>query len=96
MLLLMLWIMAGSPVDAGASVQVQTQTQAQDGGAEAVPCKTVDDCWLDDNGHAIHRPKRYRGRALPRGDCDARIQWLRHKLSCEENVCVAKFVGDAC
>jgi hypothetical protein len=98
----MLWVMSGAPLDAGASTeaqaqaQAQTQTQTQDGGADTVPCKTVDDCWLDKDSNVIRRPKRYRGRALPHGDCGDNIRWLRNRLSCEENVCVAKFIGDKC
>jgi hypothetical protein len=62
----------------------------------AVACETVADCWLDDSGAAIKRPKRHRGKPIPRGDCGARILWLRHKLTCEEKRCVAVHIGDKC
>jgi len=61
-----------------------------------VPCKTVAECWLDDDGKPVARPKRFKGRKLPKGDCGKNLLWLRHVLSCEQAVCVAKFVGDRC
>ena len=62
----------------------------------AVPCQSVKDCWLDDEGRAIRRPARYRGRHLPKGDCGAHLRWLRHALTCEEGVCTSRDVGDRC
>jgi hypothetical protein len=67
--------------------------------APAVPapaCKTVNDCWLDAQGHAIERPKKHRGKKLPKPDCGNNILWLRNELTCEQNVCVAVFRGDRC
>ena len=64
--------------------------------AGTVSCKTVADCWLDDGGGAIARPAKFRGRQLPRGDCGANILWLRNRLSCEQQLCVAVHVGDKC
>lgn len=64
--------------------------------APLVPCKTVADCWLDADGHAIPRPKRYRGRPLPRGDCGKNELWLSNKLSCEDAVCVARYISNKC
>lgn len=61
-----------------------------------VPCKTVADCWLSAQGQPIARPKAKRGRALPSGDCGKNLVWLRHRLSCEQEVCVAKLIGDKC
>ncbi|MBL8952167.1 MAG: hypothetical protein JNK82_15400 [Myxococcaceae bacterium] len=61
-----------------------------------VPCKTVAECWLDEEGKPIARPKAKKGKAVPRGDCGKNLLWLRNQLSCDENVCVAKFVGDKC
>lgn len=61
-----------------------------------VACKTVADCWLDDDGHAIPRPKKHAKQSIPRGDCGKRRLWLRHRLSCEDNVCVAHRIGDKC
>ncbi len=61
-----------------------------------VPCKTVADCWLSAQGQPIARPKHKRGRALPRGDCGKNLVWLRHRLSCEQDVCVATLIGDKC
>lgn len=63
---------------------------------EAVPCNTVADCWLDKDGRPIARPKAKRGRGLPRGDCGKNLLWLRTRLSCEHQVCVAQHVGDRC
>lgn len=62
----------------------------------AVPCKTVADCWLAADGQPIGRPRSKRGRALPRGDCGKRLVWLRNRLSCENQVCVAELIGDKC
>lgn len=61
-----------------------------------VPCQTVADCWLAADGQPIARPKHKRGRALPRGDCGKNLLWLRHRLSCEAQVCVAVRIGDKC
>lgn len=61
-----------------------------------VACQTVADCWLDSDGHAIRRPKQHAKKPIPRGDCGKRLLWLRHRLSCEENVCVAIRIGDKC
>jgi len=61
-----------------------------------VHCRSVRDCWLDGDGHPIARPKRYRGKPLPRGDCGAHLNWLRNHLSCEEQRCVVRHVGDRC
>ena len=62
----------------------------------AAPCRNVGDCWLDDRGNAIARPKRLRGRKLPKGDCGRNLLWLRNELSCAEGRCVALPVGDRC
>lgn len=61
-----------------------------------VACKTVDDCWLDDDARPIRRPKQHAKKPLPRGDCGKRLKWLRTRLTCEENICVAKNIGDKC
>ena len=61
-----------------------------------VPCETVAQCWLDKDGKPIARPKRVKGKRLPKGDCGKNLLWLRHQLTCERAVCVAKFVSDSC
>ncbi len=63
-----------------------------------VPCASVADCWLDKEGHPVARPAKLKGRALPRGDCGAKILWLRTTLTCsaEKHVCVAEHIGDKC
>lgn len=61
-----------------------------------VPCQSVAECWLDANGKPIARPKKQRGRPLPKGDCGKNLLWLRNVLTCEQNVCVARFVSDGC
>ncbi len=61
-----------------------------------VPCKTVADCWLDKDGKPIARPKRMKGKKVPKGDCGKNLLWLRNVLTCEKDVCVAKFVSDMC
>jgi hypothetical protein len=66
-----------------------------DAGLE-VACTTVDDCWLDERGNAIPRPKKFKKRAPPRGDCGKNKLWLRHELTCTENRCVSRFRGDRC
>ena len=67
------------------------------GETSAAPaCRSVADCWLDEEGRAIRRPARYRGRHLPRGDCGAHLRWLRHSLTCDEGVCTARDIGDRC
>ena len=67
------------------------------GSSRALPaCQSVSDCWLDDEGRAIRRPARYRGRQLPKGDCGAHLRWLRHDLTCDEGVCTARDVPDRC
>lgn len=77
-----LWLLAALPA---SRVTVST-----------VPCKTVADCWLDQDGRPIARPPAKRGRTLPRGDCGKNLLWLRNRLSCEQNVCTTRFIGDAC
>ena len=62
----------------------------------SVPCRTVADCWLASDGHAIARPKKERGKRIPTGDCGGHILWLRNRLSCQDQQCVAAFVGDRC
>ncbi len=66
-----------------------------DGGA-GVPCDSVAQCWLDEGGKAIARPKKLRGRPLPKGDCGPNLLWLRNRLTCEDRVCTAVHVGDRC
>lgn len=61
-----------------------------------VQCKTVAECWLDEDGKAIARPKSKKGHPIPRGNCGKNLFWLQHKLTCEEGVCVAQFIGDKC
>ena len=61
-----------------------------------VPCETELDCWLDESGQPIARPKKAAGKPLPRGDCGKNLRWLRNELSCEKKVCVARLVGDRC
>jgi hypothetical protein len=63
-----------------------------------VPCKTVADCWLDAEGTPIARPKKFKGKKLPQGDCHQRLVWLRYQLSCEpeKHVCEASYRGDKC
>lgn len=68
---------------------------AADGGTP-VACQTVADCWLDPQGAAIPRPAKRKGQKLPKGDCGKNLLWLRHRLSCEEQVCKVQFMGDAC
>jgi hypothetical protein len=45
---------------------------------------------------AIKRPKKYRGKEFPRGDCGANHHWLANRLSCENNVCTVMHIGDRC
>lgn len=61
-----------------------------------VPCKSVKDCWLDPDGKPEARPKAFRNKPIPRGDCGSHLLWLRNELSCEQDRCTATFVGDAC
>ncbi len=61
-----------------------------------IACQSVAECWLDSSGKPIARPKKLRTRALPKGDCGKNLLWLRNVLVCEQNVCVSRFVGDAC
>jgi hypothetical protein len=81
---LVLWLLSA---DAGV---------ADAGSAPGVSCKTVADCWLDENGQAIARPKAKKGKPVPRGDCGGNILWLRHRLACDEGTCKAVFIGDRC
>lgn len=62
----------------------------------APPCRTVADCWLDDDGRPIRRPKRFRGKRLPKADCGVHLLWLRNHLSCEQSVCVVTHFADRC
>ncbi len=63
----------------------------------AVRCTTVAECWLDADGKPIARPKKFKGKKLPKGTCsNSGLLWLRHKLTCQQNVCTAEFVGDMC
>ena len=61
-----------------------------------VPCGTVAECWLDDAGRPIARPKANKRRKLPVGDCGRNLLWLHNRLSCDNNVCTAEFIGDKC
>lgn len=61
-----------------------------------VACQSVSDCWLDEDSKPIARPKKFRGKPVPRGDCGKKLQWLRNKLACEENVCTVTHIGDKC
>ncbi len=78
----MLWLLAAAP-----SERIHIST---------VPCKSVADCWLDADSNPIARPQSKRGRALPKPDCGKNIQWLRNRLSCEQQVCVVEHIGDKC
>jgi hypothetical protein len=61
-----------------------------------VPCKSIAQCWLDEDGKPIARPKKLAGKPLPRGDCGKHLEWLRNRLECDQNRCTATFVGDKC
>ena len=61
-----------------------------------IPCKTVAECWLDEDGKPIARPKSKKGRPIPKGDCGKNLFWLRNKLTCEDGVCVGQLIGDKC
>ncbi len=61
-----------------------------------VPCQSVADCWLDAASKPIARPKKLRGKPVPRGDCGKNLQWLRTRLTCEQRVCTALVIGDRC
>jgi hypothetical protein len=73
-----------------------SDTAVPDAKAGAVPCQTIADCWLDADGKAIARPKRFRSKPVPRGDCGKNLVWLRNRLTCEANVCAVTFIGDRC
>jgi hypothetical protein len=60
-----------------------------------VPCKTVDDCWLDSSGAPIARPKNKRGHKIPNGSCYDTL-WLDNHLNCADKVCVVRHVPDRC
>jgi hypothetical protein len=79
---LVLWLMSAAP-DGGVTVS-------------AVPCTSVADCWLDANGKPVARPRRFRGRRIPRGNCGSNLLWLRYRLMCEKDLCAAENVGDKC
>jgi len=64
--------------------------------ASPVPCRSIRDCWLDADGTPIARPRRLRGKAIPKGDCGGNILWLRNRLACDQGRCVAAFIGDRC
>ena len=61
-----------------------------------VACQSVADCWLDADSRPIKRPKKFRGKAIPQGDCGSRLQWLRNKLECSQKLCTVTYVGDRC
>jgi hypothetical protein len=70
--------------------------QADAGTPNQASCKTVADCWLDDDGNAIARPKSQRGRPLPKGNCGENLLWLRNVLECQQGFCASKHIGDMC
>lgn len=78
------------------AADLRAETPSPEPAPPPVACKTVADCWLDGDGHAIPRPKKHAKKPIPRGDCGSKLLWLRHRLSCEENVCVALRIGDKC
>ena len=70
-----------------------------------VECKTVDECWLDDGGAPVARPKKFKGQQFPKGDCGRNLIWLRTRIRCEvptvpdagsAKVCVTENIGDKC
>lgn len=62
-----------------------------------VPCVTVDDCWLDEEGKPIARPKAKKGKPFPKRACGGPgLVWLRNRLTCSNKVCTAEFIGDKC
>jgi hypothetical protein len=81
LLLLVGWLLGGNPDRTTVST---------------VPCHSVADCWLDESGKPIARPNRFKGKRVPKGDCGRNLLWLRNRLTCEGNVCVAENIGDAC
>jgi hypothetical protein len=77
-----------------ALVLALTLAQARPPIVSTVPCKTVKDCWLDETGRPVKRPK---GKKPPTPSCSgAGLVWLRTRLSCEHDVCVAESVGHKC
>ena len=62
-----------------------------------VKCVTVADCWLDKNGAAVARPAKFKGKPFPKNSCSGSgLLCLRHKLTCEQNLCVSQDIGDRC
>ena len=61
-----------------------------------VACQTVAECWMDEDAKPIARPKKLRGKPVPRGDCGKKLLWLRNRLTCEENLCTVTHIGDRC
>lgn len=77
-----------------AALLAMTLAQVTPPTVSTVPCKTVDDCWLDQSAQPVKRPK---GKRPPKPSCSGKgLVWLRTKLSCEHNVCVAVHIGDKC
>lgn len=93
MLALLLMLLAGDVLPEPAPAPVKKVTPVDAG---VVSCQTVSDCWLGPDGSAIKRPARFKKKQLPKGDCGKNLLWLRNRLTCEENVCKATFMGDAC
>lgn len=72
---------SAGPTPVGSPEPVQPEASP----VEAVACKTEKDCWVDDDGKPIPRPKNKRGVVLK--PCKKG----GHKTpACEENVCVVK------
>lgn len=61
-----------------------------------VACETVAQCWMDENGKPIARPKKLEGKSLPRGDCGRKLLWLRNRLTCDQRLCTVTYIGDKC
>ena len=55
-----------------------TTPRVDDGGGRSVPCKVVEDCWIDDAKKPVARPADARGRNA--GYCDA--------PACHDGFCV--------
>ncbi|HEY5938326.1 MAG TPA: hypothetical protein VIU61_26925 [Kofleriaceae bacterium] len=69
------------PVEAVVDAAVAVDAPLPDAGPAPIACKTDDDCWIDDAGTLVERPKAKRGKKLKPCKDSSRLP------ICKQNVC---------
>lgn len=75
---------APTSASAAAPSSGEASAPAVDAKPEAIPCKTVDDCWFDDAKKPMKRPATMRGKKV------TPCKGGEHAPACSDGVCIVR------